>query len=408
MTFAGAPWGGTGLPVLSSGQISGSLATPGAALVGVNQIVATQVGAALSSTTTFTVVSRALTLTPSTGPRGTQVLLTGSSMSPGSKIVSNSLKFGAFPWNTGSNPEPGNISIDTTGVISPTTLYVQSAFIAGVNTVTAQDLGLLISTGTFTITTPTIAINPATGPAGTTVVVTGSGWVTNTVVNNVVTITLKNSGLVAVATQNVTPDTTGNIAATITVPASATPGTYTITAGDVNSNTSSAFTFTVPGSAITVSPNSGMAGDTAQLSGTGFRGYFPITVTIGGYPLTSQALTTATGTFTVTFTVPGLAPGVQVILATDQTNTATTFYTLAAAPVSVGVQLSGISSQLVRVWGYGNGTWYLYDPADLAGSNLTTLTGGGGYWVNVSPACTLIYGAYSYPLSAGWNLIGWR
>jgi len=192
------------------------------------------------------------------------------------------------------------------------------------------------------------------------------------------------------------------------VPTSATPGMYTITAGDANSNTSPALTFTVPGAAITVSPNTGMAGTSAQLSGTGFRAYFPMTIKIGGYTLSSQALTAADGTFAFTFTVPGLAPGVQVVQASDGTNTATTFYTITAAPVSVSAQLAGISSQLVRVWGYGNGTWFLYDPADLAGSNLTTLTSGGGYWINVNAACTLVYGPNSYPLIAGWNLKGWR
>ena len=408
LTFAGAPWL-TGTPPSavvvagSNGQIAATKATPAAALVGVNQIVATQ--GTLTATTTFTVVSRALVLTPTSGPRGTQVLLTGSNMSalPNNKITVNNLTFGGFGWNT-----TGNISIDTTGVISPTTLYVLPAFTAGVNTVTATDVFGVIATGTFTITTPTIAINPSTGPAGTIVVVTGTNWVTNTVVNNVVTITLKNPSSAVVATQTVTPDTTGGVAATITVPTASGSGAYTVAATDANSNSSPAVTFTVPGAAISVTPATGAATTAVELSGTGFRGYFPMTVSVGGYTLTSQALTTATGTFTYAFTVPGLAPGVQVILATDGMYTATTFFTLTAAPVTIGTQLAGISTQLVRVWGYTGGTWYLYDPADLAGSDLTTLTSGAGYWINVNAACTLIYGAYSYTLSAGWNLIGWR
>jgi hypothetical protein len=57
------------------------------------------------------------------------------------------------------------------------------------------------------------------------------------------------------------------------------------------------------------------------------------------------------------------------------------------------------------VWGYSNGTWYLYDPADPAGSDLTTLTHGSGYWINVNADCTLIYGGFSKALTAGWNLI---
>ncbi len=403
LTFAGAPW--TWVIAQSNGQLAASKATPPGALVGVNQIVATR--GTFTASTTFTVVSRALVLTPSSGPRNTQVLLTGANMfaASGNYIPAGQLKFGGFAWNT------GNISIDSTGVISPTTLYVPTAntVTAGVNTVTATDIHGVIATGMFTITTPTIAINPTTGPAGTTVVVTGTGWVTNTVVNNVVTISLTSvSTAKVVATQTVTPDATGAIAATITVPTASAPGAYTVGAADTNNNTSPAATFTIPGAAITVTPNTGAATTSVSLSGTGFLGYFPVTIKIGTYTLTSQALTTASGTFSYAFTVPGLAPGVQVILATDGTNTATSFFTLTAGQVGIGTQLAGISTQLVRVWTYGNGTWYMYDPADLAGSNLASLNPGDGFWIDVNADCTLIYGAHSYTLSAGWNLKGWQ
>jgi hypothetical protein len=118
------------------------------------------------------------------------------------------------------------------------------------------------------------------------------------------------------------------------------------------------------------------------------------------------------GAFTYTFTVPGLAPGSTAVQASDggftSGNTASAFFVIKAAAATVQSILSGISDKLVRVWGYSDGTWYMYDPADAAGSNLTTLTAGKGYWINVSEAVTLIYGGYSYVLSAGWNLIGWR
>jgi hypothetical protein len=48
----------------------------------------------------------------------------------------------------------------------------------------------------------------------------------------------------------------------------------------------------------------------------------------------------------------------------------------------------------------------MYDPADAAGSNLTTLVSGNGYWINVNAACTLIEGGFHKALSEGWNLIG--
>jgi len=65
---------------------------------------------------------------------------------------------------------------------------------------------------------------------------------------------------------------------------------------------------------------------------------------------------------------------------------------------------------VVRVWGFDNATktWKMYDPADAAGSDLTTLNAGDGYWINVNADCTLIYGTFNKALSTGWNLIGWK
>jgi hypothetical protein len=378
----------------ANGQIAAAYTIPTSAALGINQIVATQ--QAKTASTTFTVVARALSLTPTSGPKGTSVLVTGSNMStgPGHYIAAGNLTFGGNTWNT------ANISIDTSGVIIPVTLTVKPEFLLGANTVQAIDDQGLIATATFTVTKPTIAINPTTGPKGSTVVVTGSGWVPG----KVVTISLD-----SVAAQSVTPDSTGAIAGTITIPIDAAPGPHTITASDGSvGNSADAVTFTVPGAAITVSPTSGAATTTVALSGTGFNAYFPITVSIGGYTLTSQALSDGLGAFTYTFNIPGLQPGAQVILATDGTHTATTFFTITAAPVSIQNQLAGISSVLVRVWGYFGGQWQLYDPADPAGSDLATLTPGRGYWINVSQSTTLVYGAYSYALSSGWNLVGWR
>jgi hypothetical protein len=89
-------------------------------------------------------------------------------------------------------------------------------------------------------------------------------------------------------------------------------------------------------------------------------------------------------------------------------NTITAFFTIKTAPPTAASATAGISSQLVRIWGYSGGTWSMYDPADAAGSNLVSLTSGSGYWLNVNAAVTLISGGYSYALSTGWNLIGWR
>jgi hypothetical protein len=194
----------------------------------------------------------------------------------------------------------------------------------------------------------------------------------------------------------------------MTVPADAKAAKHTVSAVDTKLNTATAAEFTVPGAIITVDPAEGPVGTSVTVTGSGFYAYTAITVKIGGYTFLSQPLSDAMGAFTYTMTVPGLAPGSTAVQVSDGTNTASAFFVIKAAAATVQTILSGISSKVVRVWGYSGGTWYMYDPADAAGSTLTTLTAGQGYWINVSEAVTLIYGGYSYALSAGWNLIGWR
>jgi hypothetical protein len=143
------------------------------------------------------------------------------------------------------------------------------------------------------------------------------------------------------------------------------------------------------------------------VTGSGFAAYTAITVKIGTYAFQAQPLSDIYGAFTYTFTVPGVAPGSQSISATDATSTASAFFVVKVAPATTQSQTASIASQLVRVWGYSGGTWYMYDPADAAGSNLATLTSGNGYWINVNADCTLVYGGFHKALSAGWNLIGW-
>jgi hypothetical protein len=266
---------------------------------------------------------------------------------------------------------------------------------------------------TFTVTQPAITINPATGPRGTSVIVSGTGWLPpSTVINTAVIIGVYNYGqtTTSLSVPEITtiPNATGSFAASITIPNVPAAGTYSIYVRDNNLNSATLATFTVPGAGITVSPTSGVALTTITVTGTGFKPYWGITVGIGGYNFPTQVFSDVLGAFTFSGQVPGLAPGATVVSATDQTATATTFFTINQGSPTVASIVTPIATQLVRIWGYSGGTWSMYDPADAAGSNLSTLTSGAGYWVDVNAAATLVYGGYSYALSTGWNLIGWR
>lgn len=420
-TFAGTSWKDpSNNPYVINIDALGIILAPNIVIpvnstAGTKTVVGTDTGATpLTGSTTFTVQARPLTLTPNSGPRGTQVLITGSQMTPSTVSPPNSkidaglldLTFGGAEWNPTTE-----ITIDSAGVISPVTRYVPVAAALGANVVLAWDNGAdfshatttdnLNAQGLFTVTQPTLTLNPTTGPKGTSVTMTGSGWVP------LATVTLTFVG--ATNTQLTTiPDANGNIAAAMNVPADAARGPNQVTAADGKGNAALAATFTVPGAAISVSPAEGPVTTSVAITGTGFNAYTAITIKIGGYTFLNQPLSSAIGDFTFTITVPGVAPGSQVISASDGTSTATTFFVVKEAPPTVQSALAGISSYVVRVWGYYNGVWQMYDPADPVGSTLTTLTPGRGYWINVNAACTLIYSGFSYALSSGWNLVGWR
>jgi hypothetical protein len=148
------------------------------------------------------------------------------------------------------------------------------------------------------------------------------------------------------------------------------------------------------------------------VSGTGFAGWAPITVSIGGYQFPTSPLTSPLGDFTLVATIPGVAPGSQVVQAFDGTSTATTFFVVKVAPETVETALASIMDYVVIIWDYAGGDWAFYDPADPEGSTLEGLEKGVGYWIKLdlpegTDSVELIYGGHSYTLYDGWNNIGW-
>ena len=87
--------------------------------------------------------------------------------------------------------------------------------------------------------------------------------------------------------------------------------------------------------------------------------------------------------------------------------------------VSLPVQPSGATKESIlasiegsysSVWGYENGLWQFFDPADPGSSDLETITSVSGYWIKMSEAATLSLSGYAPAtgrrLSKGWNLVG--
>jgi hypothetical protein len=75
----------------------------------------------------------------------------------------------------------------------------------------------------------------------------------------------------------------------------------------------------------------------------------------------------------------------------------------------VSLALSSIFGKYTIVWWYNaqNQEWYNYDAAVPWLSGLRALKRGQGYWIKATEDTTVFYGGNLYPLSEGWNLIGW-
>jgi hypothetical protein len=83
--------------------------------------------------------------------------------------------------------------------------------------------------------------------------------------------------------------------------------------------------------------------------------------------------------------------------------------TAGAGAVTPATALATISDCIVIAWTFDAATqgWQKFDPNPEATSDLASMVGLQGYWIEVSADCTLTYGNNTWNLKAGWNLIGW-
>jgi len=364
LTFAGVAW--QNATASASGIISlAGVSTPATAAPGVTEVKGTD-GDLNVAVASFTVDPRPLTVTPSSGPMGTTVLLQASSMTPGpgGNVPLNNLTIDGTQWNTGvaspnyAVPQPGLINIGTAGQLFPTTAYIPPGLTVGANLVLAIDNGGLVAGGLFTITMPTLSVSPEVGAVGSTATIQGTGWVPN----SQITLSFAGSQMTVVA------DANGNIAAAMSVPAGATAGPNKISAMDpVYTNFALPATFTIPGAFITLDKSEGSAGDPVTITGSGFTGYAPVTVTFGGYPIPAVVLASPLGDFSLATTVPGVAPGSAVVAAVVGGNpVATTYFVVKSAPETVQSAMAGIMDALEIIWGFVDGEWLFFDPDDEA------------------------------------------
>ena len=398
-----------------SGSLPGSdqFTIPAAATSSVITLTVSITGAdsvAATGSDKFTVTSRVLTSVPSSGPKGTKILVTGTKFTTSGTVAANAITVG------GAATTHALANLTSSGDVPGITLSVPSGSAIGANTVSLTDSGSLTGTTTFTVTVPTISVGLASATMGQSVPVTGAGWVPN----SAVTITLKSAG-VTVATKVATADGAGGFADSVSIPSTVGvgPKTVTFTAADTATlgNSATAQNLAIPKPAITLSALEAEVGTEVDVTATGFPPQSGLSVlTIGGADVRAPGVVTSDteGGLTTKFTVPGVTGSNIVTVTIGATSVSTSLSVLASkapaaaattAPATIFADVIANGDNLVRVWRFSNAdqSWNFYDPRPAFESANTLAKSGAGdiVWVNVV-AEQAFQGGTLFP---GWNLI---
>lgn len=279
------------------------------------------------------VVNPKITLSPTGGPGGTLVAVSGTGFAASGTI---SVTFAGSAVAT--NPSP--CSTILTGSFSCSITVPQVP--GGPATVTATD-SVNSASATFSVQT-TLAVTPTSGIVGTKVSVTGTGFAATTSI----TITF-NGATVSISPSPCTTSSTGAFTCSFIVPP-APGGPDQVKASD-GTNVGVTFFSVTPD--LTLSPTRGPVGTIVSASGTGFGASGSTTVRYNGLTVATSpgtCPTSASGSFTCTFVVPASTAGANTVSAITGTLSASATFTVTpslmlvppAGPVASVVSATGI------------------------------------------------------------------
>ena len=186
---------------------------------------------------------------------------------------------------------------------------------------------IAVSDGTTTLnasfaTSSTSAMSVTSGPVGTSVTVSGSGF--------------KNKGNITVIYNNmqvgtVTADTRGSFTTIFTIPPSSAGAHSVVISDQTNVQT---YTFSVAPTFNPLSPTSGNIGTNITVGGNGFGASKTVTVIYDSNPvtLTTPGTTDANGTFAVSFKAPVSKSGDHSVVVSDGTTSKTFTFTIDKTP----------------------------------------------------------------------------
>jgi len=300
--------------------------------------------------------------TPTSGPVGTVVTLSGSGFNGATDVAFNGTPASSFTVTSATQLSATVAAGTTTGTISVTSP-------SGVGT----------SAAAFTVTAATTitSFTPTSGPVGTVVTLSGSGFngATDVAFNG----TPASSFTVTSATQ-----------LSATVADGTTTGTISVTSPSGVGTSAAAFTVTAATTITSFTPTSGPVGTVVTLSGSGFNGATDVafngtaassfTVTSATQLSATVAAETTTGTLSVTspsgvgtsaeafnVTIPGASVNFEGVQTGGSTGTSSVTTSSPVVAVSGNFYLAAIASRPLR--------------------SVTSITGLGLVWTQVTARC---------------------
>ena len=277
--------------------------------------------------------------------------------------------------------------------------------------------------GVASITIPkrTVTFDPPESRVGTTLTVSGTGWIASNGASDAedADIELRYESDNGETSSRATPDANGDFTATIKVPLNADiPSTnsvvieYTPDDTDNVSKVSETVAHRVPGAGITLTPSSGPGGTLVTMTGDGFKAFTSLDkVYIGNLTITPRPAGASVGRGgvleNVQLLIPALDPGTHTIRAEvggEQGAVVSAPFTITdedAPLASTGDQspadafkvLIDSGNLLTVYWFDAENQAYLSydpDPANAGFNNLDTVSGGKAYWVRLTADSTFL------------------
>jgi hypothetical protein len=249
---------GASLPVTNWTDTSIATFVPNGATSG--NVVVTARGLS-SNGVLFAVTPSINSLSPTSGPAGTPVTISGANFGP--TQGTSSVMFGSSTAVVTSWSNTSIIAIVPSD-LSPYTNVGVKVTVSGASAL-----------ATFSITPNITSLSPTVGPAGTSVTITGTNF---TLTQSINTVTFNGTPA--------TPTSWGPTSIVVPVPAVATTGNVVVTVSGFASN-AVAFTVLPTPSITNLSPTSGPLGTSVMITGTNFgSSQGTSTVTFGGTPAT--------------------------------------------------------------------------------------------------------------------------